>query len=54
MGFVKGRMADKEYSIMKVDECSNLTQNTLKIVHQFESFIRNFGKILFCFNFLNS
>lgn len=49
VGFVKGRMIEKEYSIMKIDNCINLTKNTIKIVQHFQEFIRNFSNF---FSFL--
>ncbi|KAI3422001.1 hypothetical protein GPALN_012538 [Globodera pallida] len=44
VGFVSGKMANKQCKVMSPGECSNLTLNTRSIVRHFEEFVREFGE----------
>jgi hypothetical protein len=44
VGFINGKMINKNYNVLPVDDCLNLTLNTISIVKHFQSFVRESSK----------
>ncbi|KAL3083245.1 hypothetical protein niasHS_011047 [Heterodera schachtii] len=44
VGFMSGKMVNRQCNVLAPDECSNLTRNTRSIVRHFEAFVRKFGE----------
>lgn len=44
VGFICGKMANRECQVMPVGDCLNLSQNTKFIVYQFQMLVRQFGQ----------
>ncbi|KAL7073639.1 hypothetical protein ACQ4LE_007104 [Meloidogyne hapla] len=44
VGFINGKMMNRSYSVLPIEECQNLSLNTINVVKHFQEFVREFDE----------